>query len=1265
MTTVADRHLLFGLLALQTGLINQGQLVAAFQAWTLDKSRTLAEHLESRGDLSGAKRTLLEALAEVHVEAHSGDVEKSLAAVPTCLSTRDSLARIGDPDVEATLGHVGLVHPSTQGEVEDPERTGSISVGSATSEGQRFRIVRPHARGGLGAVFVALDSELDREVALKQILDDRADDPTSRFRFLIEARITGGLEHPGIVPVYGLGSYGDGRPYYAMRFIRGDSLKEVIDLFHRGSKAGPSAAGSHDLALRKLLRRFMDVCNAIDYAHSRGVIHRDIKPANIIVGKFGETLVVDWGLAKPRGRVEPGTETGERMLMPSSASGSSETLPGSALGTPAYMSPEQAEGQLERQGPRSDVYSLGATLYYLLTGKPPFEGKDIGAVLHAVQKGDFPPPRAVDPAIDGALEAVCLKAMALRSEGRYISAKALADDVERWTADEPVAAWREPYPRRVRRWVRRNRTAVTAVAAMAMMALVGGAAVLAVQTLANGRLEASNKALREANVEVRTANDGLAAANRQVEERFALAMDAIKIFHTGVSEDFLLKEEKFKALRDRLLGSARDFYGRLGALLKGRSDRLSRQALATSYHELGDLTARIASIEEALAVHRKALALRKSLKDETFDSAEARADVAASLLAVGSLLQRSGHSAEAMNTQEEARTLLEATPTAGASDPRIRHVLGSCWGAIGMVQSSTGRPDDALASYGRARDIFEALVKSDPAVTKHQVNLALTHFQIGILFSATGHPEDALASYERARRIRDALVKANPTNPRYQGDLAASHGNTARLLAEIGRLDEAMASYVRAQTLYEALAKADPAVTSFQRNLALAHHSIGFSLSKTGHFEDALASYQRARRIREDLVRANPTDAQCRNDLASSFGNIGLVLSETSHPDEALASYDQARAIFDALAKADPAVTDFRLNLAMSHHYIGVLHTRARRAGDALASYGMARRILDKLARANPTVSKFRSELAATYGDIGLELSETGRPDEALASFRQARELLEAIVKDEPTVPEYRSDLALVYQDTGDLHAQAGRHREALVSYERASRISEELVRADPTVTKFQSGVATCYSKIGAFQAVTGDSGQALASYERARTIFESLAKANPSAADFRHDLASCITLIADAHRTKHRNDEALVEYDRAIVFRTALVQAYPTNSMYRAGLASTTRRLGLARLAAGDTFGADADFRRAAAILEALPPRSASEWYDLACCYAVAPDEADRAMHLLRRAGEAGYRNSAEMRIETALDRLRIRPDFQLLMIDLAFPAQPFARGD
>ncbi len=408
--SATDHDLLFGLLALQNGLIEQDQLLNAFRAWTLDRSRSLGDHLESLGSLSPGKRALLEALAAVHLETHGGDVEQSLAAVSAGRAGRAGLAGLGEPEIEATIARIGRVRIGQATAAEgagysgDPQRPGGPSVGASTSDGQRFRMLRHHARGGLGSVFVALDAELKREVALKQILEQYADDPCRRQRFVAEAEITGGLEHPGVVPVYGLGTHASGRPYYVMRLICGDSLKEAVEHFH-ADLALRHDPGRRSLALRKLLRRFLDVCNTIDYAHSRGVIHRDIKPANIIVGKHGETLVVDWGLAKAGGRADQSSAE-QTLVAPSSSS--SETLPGSTLGTPAYMSPEQARGDVDCLGPRTDVYSLGATLYCLLTGKPPFEGDDMGATLRAVQAGEFPRPSQRDSAIDRALEIVCL-----------------------------------------------------------------------------------------------------------------------------------------------------------------------------------------------------------------------------------------------------------------------------------------------------------------------------------------------------------------------------------------------------------------------------------------------------------------------------------------------------------------------------------------------------------------------------------------------------------------------------------------------------------------------------------------------------------------------------------------------------------------------------------------------------------------------------------------------------------------------------------------
>ena len=412
----------------------------------------------------------------------------------------------GDGD-QLPLGDltIGVGAPHGQG-----DRIGSnFKLGQTTSQDGRFQLLRQHARGGIGVVYVAKDSELNREVALKQIQVQHADDPASRARFLIEAEVTGRLEHPGIVPVYGLGTNDQGRPFYAMRFVRGESLKDAIDRYHQGQSRRGRGLADDTLALRQLLTRFVDVCHAIAYSHSRGVIHRDLKPANILLGQYGETLVVDWGLAKVVGRDDPTSQPeAEATLRPGLQSDNTETRVGVTIGTPAYMSPEQSEGRAAVVGPASDVYSLGATLYCLVTGRAPLSDNELENMFVRLRRGEIDAPRQVNHRVPASLEAIVIKAMALRPDDRYPSAQALGQDVERWLADEPVMARQEPYSERLRRWMRRHRTAVAASAAAFFMATAGLTAVLVVQTDANFKLRSANLDLAMAIQQTQSANHG-------------------------------------------------------------------------------------------------------------------------------------------------------------------------------------------------------------------------------------------------------------------------------------------------------------------------------------------------------------------------------------------------------------------------------------------------------------------------------------------------------------------------------------------------------------------------------------------------------------------------------------------------------------------------------------------------------------------------------------------------------------------------------------
>jgi eukaryotic-like serine/threonine-protein kinase len=463
-----------GLLALPASLIEHvDQICERFErAWEEGRRPRIEDYLT--GEDGPARPALLRELlaAELGHRCHLGESPEPADYLPRLAG--DALgvkAAFEDArgEVKATA--------AAGGDATADYPPGGARPAPPSSVGPRFRVLRPHAEGGLGVVFLAHDAELNREVALKEIQPGLAARPESQARFLREAEITGGLEHPGIVPVYSLGRHPDGRPYYAMRLIRGSTLKEAIDAYHQGA-AVETDPGTRSLAFRRLLERVRDVAEALEYAHSRGVVHRDVKPQNVMVGRFGETLLVDWGLAKAQGQPATTPGPGDRRDTPLASQGSAETATGSAVGTPAYMSPEQARGIAEMVGPASDVYGLGATLYHVLSGHAPLEGSTQDVMARA-RLGAFPKPRTIRRDVPGALEAVVMKAMALRPEDRYGSPRNLADDIELWLADEPVTAWHEPWSMRASRWLKSHRVALTAVtAALALTTVVLGACVL-------------------------------------------------------------------------------------------------------------------------------------------------------------------------------------------------------------------------------------------------------------------------------------------------------------------------------------------------------------------------------------------------------------------------------------------------------------------------------------------------------------------------------------------------------------------------------------------------------------------------------------------------------------------------------------------------------------------------------------------------------------------------------------------------------------------
>ena len=378
-----------------------------------------------------------------------------------------------------------LVIPPDGASDQPPDCGETVSLGSYASGGSRYRILRPIGKGGVGEVWLARDVELNREVALKQLQARHREKADFRRRFLREVKATAALEHPSIIPVYDIGQHPDGTLFQVMRYFGEENFHSLIRDYHRSH---PSAVD--ETAFRGLLGHFIAACRAIAYVHAREVVHLDLKPANIVTGEFGETQVIDWGMAWIKGQAlweqvaeESGALSGgasggdsERSggVSDSAKPGGSRSVPDMTKpvgfrGTPAYAAPEQHRGRWDAIGPRTDVYGLGATLFFLLADKAPFdvESDTFGVDVRSGHLHSQPKPWA-----PRALVAIARKAMAVDPANRYASASDLADDVDRFLADEPVTAFPDPWQTRAWRQVKRHRTAVSTASALLLTSAI-------------------------------------------------------------------------------------------------------------------------------------------------------------------------------------------------------------------------------------------------------------------------------------------------------------------------------------------------------------------------------------------------------------------------------------------------------------------------------------------------------------------------------------------------------------------------------------------------------------------------------------------------------------------------------------------------------------------------------------------------------------------------------------------------------------------------
>jgi eukaryotic-like serine/threonine-protein kinase len=870
-----------------------------------------------------------------------------------------------------------------------------------------YEIHNELGRGGMGVVYSARQLSLNRPVALKMIKAGILADHAELQRFQNEAEAVALLDHAGIVPVYEVGEH-DGQRYFSMKLVEGGNLAEQLESF----KHNPRGAATL-LAL---------TAEAVHHAHMRGILHRDLKPANVLVDALGHPHVTDFGLAK---RVESDVEM---------------TQSGAILGTPAYMSPEQANGRRGTITTATDVYGLGAILYALLTGKAPFGGDSVLATLDAVRARPPEPPTRLNAKVPRDLETICLKCLEKEPRRRYTSAHELSSDLNNWLLSRPISARRVGTAERAWLWCKRK-PAVAALAAAVILAVVAGtSAVIVVQAKANAKLQTANFALDD--------------QRARAENRETQAIEAVKSFRDAVANEPTLKNNPtLRDLRKRLLKEPLAFFKALRDRLQAdedtRPESLVRLAQAT--FALGKLTNEIGDKQDALVAYRESRAIFQKLADGSPQDTALQGELATNLDNLGALLGDTGNTPEAMSAIESSLAIRQKLVNGDRSAIDFQRQLAATHNALGNLLNQNGKPVEALKAYESSRAVIQKLADANPTVIEIQRLLATSHNNIGLILRGAGKLAEALEANESSLAIRQKLADENRTVTDLQSDLAASHNNIALVLRANGKRAQALKSFESALTITRKLADENPAVTDFQSSLGDAYNNLASLLWATEKIPEALLAYHSALPIYRALADANPTNLAFANRLGGCQYNIGILLKETGKPAEALKAYDRALTIHERTAREHPELPKFASNVGAILNNAAMIDLDAKRFEEARVRLKQAVSWQRKALASSPATTLFRQYLDnhlnnLIEADQGLGdmqgLAETKRE---LADFRDSN----------PTKVDLDARLAVILKGDQQPRDEAERLRLAQRAYEKslpaaAARLWAEALATNP-----------------------------------------------------------------------------------------------------------------------------------------------------------------------------------------------------------------------
>jgi len=1103
-----------------------------------------------------------------------------------------------------------------------------------------YRLMRRVGKGGMGEVWSALQATLARPVAVKRLLPSRLQEAPGVVKeaiseFHMEAMVAGRLEHPNILPIHDLGMDEQGLPLIAMKLVEGKTWAEMI-------VADFDALTPQDF-LAKHLPILVAVSQAVAFAHDRGILHRDLKPGQVMVGQFGEVLLMDWGLAIAWKETARGDAPPLSLPMPSDAP--------NPAGTPALMAPEQTESRGHRLGPHTDIFLLGGTLYFLLAGTYPYSAPNtLAAMLKAtVAEQERPEERLKDRWIPKELADIAMKALSPAIERRHESVQHFIADVTDWmtgaaqrreaqamldAAKAELDAGPKAYDafdtilHRLERaralWPDHPLAAVLTARAREGYASTA----LAEHDLTLARLQASSLGDKPTRDVLLKEIEAAADVQRRHERQRRLAVGGVIasmfiMLLGGGAFTYSLNESRLAEMRARadaedmtqfMLGDLSQKLNPIGRLsiMDSVLDRVERTLRRRADEPLSLTEAKwrikllhgIADVREPqgdLAAMRLA-AERAVTESEALVASVPKEDEPKLLLVdsvrrLGTALDKLGRQEEAMECFQRAMDIVKANhnPNRIRQWDRAEAVLHLL---IAEVHKDKGDINGALASFKLGIEAHRRLFAESPKRIELARNEIAALGSVAVIYEQVGQRAEALTYYQEAFERAEKLSQSDPTDANLARLLSSSSSRRSRALRALGRVPEAMAALEISLQISERLAKEDPTNATSQRELAVIWFFIGEMSAQQGNQERAMKASETCVQIFERIVALDPANPNWKRELALAWFRWASAQRVTGDLDAAVDAYSKARRILEEICAAFPADHLSRHSLAIMAIETGKIQSEQGNLEEARENVAFGLAIFQEAhasAKATPTNSL---NLGETLQSLGGILKKMNQLDEALEYSLEGLRITEQVSQREPNNATWKTSLALAYNETAAVHMARDERPEALELMRKNLALLRELAAADPTNVDVQKYLAESLSIIGQAYELEGDLENAHATREEAFQNARAASEKTPDRWPVQQKLATTSLQLGLILHRRGMFDEAFAHVVRSADIWETRMKATPQDEEAPAQWGRSLAYLGGVELSKGQLDEAETNLRRADELLAHLPTTDATRQF-------------------------------------------------------------------